>query len=288
MRLTLAAILAVVLVGGCAAKRAAAPEVASAGQAEAASQRSPAAWSAKDSRKLIRTVDLELRVHDTDEVADRVEDLTAASGGYISGVDAYLRQGLRHFRITIKVPASSLEEVLGELRALAAEVQREHLRTEDVTEQYIDLEARIRTLQATEVELHTLLTESRSRGHKAEDIMAVYRHLTEIRTNIEQSQAKLSALVNLTTYSTIKVELVPTEAARPLVSDKWRPSETVRGGVRSLVNALKLLADFAIYFVIVVLPVGLLVAIPLWLVVKGLRSIRRRRSEQSSVAEDAG
>ncbi len=227
-------------------------------------------------RKLIRTVDLELRVDDSDAAAESIRRLTEEAGGYVSEINAYRVEGLLHYSISIRVPVDGLDAVVARLKSLAAEVEREHLRTEDVTEQFVDLEARLRTLQLTEGELQALLAEARSRGSKADDIMTIYGYLTEIRTNIERLQGQLNALANLAAYSTVNLELAPTEAAQPLTGDTWRPSETVRGSLRTLVGAFKGLIDLTIFLVIVVAPICLVVGLVVWLAIKGLGRIRRR------------
>lgn len=230
------------------------------------------------SRKRARAVDLDLRVDDSDAAAERVRELTDSAGGYVSEVNGYRVEGLLRYGITIRIPVEELDTAVGQLKALAVAVEREHLRTEDVTEGFVDLEVRLRTLRLTEQELQALLAESRSRGSQAEDIMAIYRHLTEIRTDIEQLQGELSTLDSRTTYSTVNLDLAPTEAARPLVDDGWRPSETVRASFRTLVRALEVLAESAIVLVIVVAPIGLVLGSAAWLMVKAIGKLRRRPS----------
>ncbi len=229
-----------------------------------------------DARKLIRTVDFDLRVDDTEAAAEQIQALAKEVSGYVASVNAHRRLKLLHYQITIKVPVEQLDTVVDRIKALAVEVQREHLKTEDVTDRFVDLEARLRSLGATETELQGLLAESRSRGHKVKDIMAIYDQLTEIRTRIERLQAQLNSLDNLTTYSTVNMKLTPTEAARPIVADRWQPSATARSSFRTLLGALQSLADFAIVFFIVWLPIGLLIAIPLWLLFKLWRRVRHR------------
>ena len=231
-----------------------------------------------DARKLIRTVDLDLRVDDTEAAAEQVQELTRELSGYVASVNAHRRLKSLHYQITIKVPVGQLDTVVSQLKALAVEVLREKLKTEDVTDRFVDLEARLRSLNATETELQGLLAESRSRDHKVEDIMAVYDQLTEIRTRIEQLQAQLNSLDNLTTYSTVNMNLAPTEASKPIVADRWRPLSTIRSSFRTLLGALQSLADFAIVFTIVWLPIGLLIAIPIWLGFKLWRRLRRPSS----------
>lgn len=87
-----------------------------------------------DARKLIRTVDLDLRVDDTKAAAREVQALTREISGYVASINANRRQGLLYYQITLKVPVDQLDTTVERIKALAAEVQREHLKTEDVTD----------------------------------------------------------------------------------------------------------------------------------------------------------
>ena len=111
--------------------------------------------------------------------------------------------------------------------------------------------------------------------------MAVYKQLVEIRTSIEQLQGEQQALQRLTSLSTLNVELVPTEAARPLVVEGWNPGGTLRSSFRTLVQALQSLVDVAIVVLVVVVPIGLAIVLPLWLLLRFWRRARRRREAAS-------
>ena len=255
--------------------------------AEAAAPAPPAnlaasAVPAAQSRKLIRTVDLQVRVRSSEAAARQVQALTAKVGGYVSEMNAQrLDDGLLYYQISLRVPAARLDEALAAIRQLADEVEGEHQRVEDVTDRFVDLEARLRTLQATERELLALLAESRQRHSDAEDIMAIYRQLTDIRTQIEQLQGERDTLAKLVSLSTINLRLTPTEAARPLVGDGWQPGDTARGSVRVLLRLLRALGDFLIFAAIVLLPLGLL----FWLIYRVfLRERWRARRERRAAA----
>jgi len=215
-------------------------------------------------RRLIRIVDLELAVDDTEATAGRIRDLATSLGGYVGSTDARRRQGILSYSMTIHVPADELESAIARIKELASIVDREHLRTEDVTDRIIDLDARLRTLRATETELQALLEESRASQHGLEDIMAVYRELTRIRSEIEQFLGQLESLEERVSLSTINLVLRPTEAARAVVAERWSPTDLARNSARSLISVLQALAGFAIFFVIVVLSVTVVVAIPVW------------------------
>jgi hypothetical protein len=295
-------VLAVFLLSGCkkeaaeveeapasaAAPQRAATEAAAPAQdaQEDAAKTVPAATPAENrapaiSRKLIRTVDLRLEVKDSAAVAKKVEALVNGMGGFVAASDAQRMGDLLTYTMTVRVPVDRYGQALNAMRALAVRVDREHQQVEDVTDQYIDLDAHRRTLEATETELRGLLAESRQRGRKVGEIMEVYQRLVEIRSQIEQIQGQINSFDKRAALSTINLELVPTEAARPVADSSWQPSDTVRSSFRSLVGFLRWLADFLIYALIVLVPVGLVIAVGIFLLRWIFRrlgwSFRRRR-----------
>lgn len=240
--------------------------------ADAAQRAAPS--PALTARKLIKTVDIQMLVADTARAAREAQLLAASLGGYVANSTLQRQNGLLHYTITLRVPVERLDAALERIRRLGEQIERESVRSEDVTEQFIDLEARLTTLRATERELLELLSEARERGQKLEDVMAVYRELTEIRTSIEQIQGQLKALTTLTTLSTINLELLPAEAGKPLV-EEWRPAETLRASARALVKLLQALVDLAIWLVVTALPVVALLALLIWALLRLRRRFRR-------------
>jgi hypothetical protein len=227
-------------------------------------------------RRLVRKAELDLRVADTMAAAESVTKLVAQLEGHIGSSSANRIDENLHYSMTIRVPESRLDEAIAGLKKLADEVRREWSSAEDVTEQYVDLNARLLTLEATEKELRALLAESRQRQQKAEEIMAIYRELTTIRTNIEQIRGQLNVLQNLTSLATINLSLSPSESPTTVVTS-WRPTATISASFQSLATTLTVLADFAIVLVIVVLPTLLILALSVWLLLKVWQAARTRR-----------
>lgn len=229
---------------------------------------------AEAGRKLIRTVDLEIAVKNTEAVAQQVQALAESLGGFVSDINAQRSESLMQYDITLRVPAERLEEALAGLRKLAVRIDREQLSTEDVTDRFVDLSAQVRNLQVTENELLGLLAESRERGRKVDDVMAIYRELTAIRGQLEQIQGQINALEKLAALSTVHLRVRPDSVAAPIVrGDEWRPVETVRTSLRTLVKLIQNLADVAIVVVIVIVPVVL----PIVLLILLAKRLRKRR-----------
>ncbi len=228
-------------------------------------------------RMLIQRASLGLVVTDAAESMEDIKDLVDELGGYIADSNAWQQGDWLRARLTLRVPAESLETAMDQIKALAVKVQRESLSGEDVTEQYTDLGARLRNLEATEKELLALLTEVREKPNStAEDILDVHRRLSEIRGEIEQVKGRMQYLEQMTAMATIDVELVPDPLAQPVVEPGWAPLRTLTEASRSLVRSLKGLVDILIWLVIYLLPILLLIAIPIVLLVLLIRWLVRR------------
>jgi len=256
-----------------------APEMSakSAAQPPAQPAAQPAPGVANDTeRMIIRTVDLSLVVTDAEPAMQSITDMVTGMGGYVADSSAWREGEQLRARITVRIPAGDLDDAIAAIKALAVRVERENVSGQDVTEEFTDLSAQLVNLEAAEKELRELLAEVRQRTQQAEDILQVYRELTNIRGEIERVKGRMQYLSTLTALATLNIELIPDILARPVVEPGWRPLETLRNAGRALVNALKGLANALIWLVIYVLPLLILIAIPIVLVILLIRWLVRR------------
>ena len=230
-------------------------------------------------RMIIRTAELSLKVEDTEQALSQIKDIATSLGGYVASTNMQRVEEKLRGTVTIRVPAESFDAAMDQLKAIAIEVERESTSSQDVTEEYTDLNARLRNLEATEKELLELLTEVREKTGKAEDVLAVHRELSNIRGQIEQVKGRMQYLERMTALATINVELIPKEA---IVRAGWAPGGTLQDALRGLVRALQVLADIAIWLVVFVLPVGLVVIIPVAIVILLWRRWRTARQAQKA------
>jgi len=249
----------------------------------------PSGYGAADEEKariaelmVIHTVDLRLIVKDTQTSLEAVQKLANEMGGYIASSHTWHTDEQLSASLTLRVPADQLTTALEKLRALALDVDSESTSGEDVTQEYVDLEARLRNEEAYEKELLALLTETRERTSKAEDILAVYERLTEVRGRIEQIKGRMQYLENMSAMATINVELVPSELMQPITVAGWHPTGTARSAIRALINAFQFFVDAGIWIVLFGLPVLIIVALPfvvLWYVIRRVRRRKRKSTE---------
>lgn len=232
-------------------------------------------------RKIIYNVDIHLIVKDTDQAFGEIERLASEMGGFVSESNVWREDTFRRGTITVRVPAGQLEDALAQFRALALDVESETVDSQDVTEEYVDLGARLRNEQRTETELLELLA-SRSETGKTEDILEVHRELSNVRAQIEQISGRMRYLENLSAMATVRITVTPDALLQPIDVAGWRPQGTARDAVRMLLRTMQFFADAAIVFFLYIVPTVVVVAIPivaLVLLIRALwRGIRRQRA----------
>lgn len=300
--IAVALMLAVILAGGCAPRGA--DLVKQEGVADAvvgeraieapfAAEPAPAqpaeadgGYAASDvalpQRMIIRTVNMSVLVENTDDTLNEIRSLVAGYGGYVADSNRWMINDIQAMaQITIRVPAESLDAALEALRGMVLNVDRETLSGQDVTEEYTDVQARLRNLEATEKELLALLTEVRENRGKAEDILAIHRELTNIRGQIESLKGRSQYLERMTALATITMEIRPKTMPGAVIEPyRWSPLVTASRALRSLLIFGQVVADVAIYLLIFS-PVFIIPIVVLWLIVRALRRGRRQRAAAS-------
>ena len=242
-------------------------------------------------RMIIYTTDLILVVEDTARAMDEIKSLVTSHGGYLSSSRTWYEgspeKEQMHARLTVRVPADSLDQAVAQLKALAVKVKQESLSGQDVTEEYTDLSAQLTNLEATEVELRELLTEIRESRGKADEILQVHARLTEIRGEIERLKGRMQYLERSAAMARIDIELMPEEAPVDILEDEWKITRTLRSAARSLVHGLQALADVLVYLVILspiwAIPVGIILLLRyLWRKRKLRRATAKAKREEET------
>ena len=237
-------------------------------------------------RKIIYNVSLHLIVADTDAAFGEVQRLAGEMGGFVAESNMWRTDEHRQATITVRVPAEGLDDALDRFRALALDVENERVDSQDVTEEFVDLDARLTNERRTEAELLELL-ETRSETGKTQDILEVHRELSNVRAQIESIQGRMRYLENLSDMATVQITLTPDALMQPIDVGGWRPQGTARDAVRMLLRTLQFFADLGIVFGLYILPVLVVVAIPVTVIVLVIRALvrRARRRKRERAAE---
>jgi hypothetical protein len=255
-------------------------DTANQGKAGGAPGENPLPSQAQDeARMIVYTGSVSLLVNDTNDTVNKINDVLKNVNGYIASrsLVAYGEDKLRG-TISVRIPAAALDSTLAQIKALGVKVLKEDQASNDVTEEYTDLDARRKNLEAYEVELQKLLETVRERTGKAEDILAVYNQLTEVRGQIEQIKGRQKYLETTSALATYTIELVPIEEVVVEGTPGWDPGRTAREALDNLVSTMQGLGDVAITVSLFVLPVLLVILLPFAIAFWVVRALLKRRA----------
>ena len=187
-----------------------APREAPAAQAAAnakvaAAAPAPAARvSFAEDAKVIRDGTLTIVVADPAAAVAAVEQILAGMpGAFIAAAETRRAGDPRPTALTLRVPAAAFDRALAELRGLAEEVLAEQTTARDVTEEYTDLDARLRNLAAAETQLLALVEQADT----VEDLLQIEKRLAEVRGESERLQGRLNVLQDRIALATIRLLL---------------------------------------------------------------------------------
>jgi hypothetical protein len=256
--------------GEVAEEEAAADEAAPPSEAEASS--SPAAIGSLD-RKIIESATVELEVEDVIRGFTAATRIATEGGGFVASSNVHSEDDQRFATLTIRVPADEYASTLERLRGLG-EVVSEGSNASDVTEEYTDLQSRLRNLQAVEAQYVQLLAQATN----INDVLVVQDRLNITRADIEQIQGRINVLDDLTALASIDVFLSPPAVAAEEPSEGWRLFAPAEEALENSYDALKQVAAGAIaagiygLWILPLAAVGYVVA----------RFVARRQAAQSS------
>jgi len=185
-------------------------------------------------RYLIRNASLELEAEDAEAASQQLQEAVRAAGGYVSGLDKRVDGlGRPSVNLTLRVPADKLDGSLDAIRTLGR-IIHEQVTTEDVTEEYVDLDARLRNLKKAEERLLDHL----SKAILIDSTLKVEQELTRVREQIERFEGRLHFLGNRVRYSTIQIVISQKPKA-----EQMAPVATFSSG-RVFTQAVRSLAEF--------------------------------------------
>ncbi len=206
-------------------------------------------------RFIVRNGAVQASVEDTLAVKQTIEDRVAemANDGafVISSNESGRRNDLPTINMAIRVPVTHFDEMMDWLAAQVTEgtTATRSETADDVTAEYVDLAARIQSLQAARARLLELMQNAET----TEELLLAEQQLTQRETEIEGLQGRLQYLSQSAQLSRINITLTPYILSQP-PDLSWRPAETTRRAYDTLLDSGRNFLDFLILFVIAALP----------------------------------
>ena len=237
---------------------------------------------AQSNRKIIRNAEIGLEAESPEETQKRITGIAESKGGFIvesqqSSSDARLKTR-DVVNITLRVPAENFQSALDEIRQSAGRVVSETVKGQDVTEEFIDIEAQMKAKKALEAQFMEIM----KRANTVEDALDVQRQLAEVRGEIERIEGRLRFLENQSALSTIRVRIqTPAAISTSSTGFGYRLTESFGDGVDIALNFVLGLVTL----VIGLLPFALFIGLPGFLI--GRRLWRGRQKQPMSVSDIA-
>jgi anti-sigma factor RsiW len=229
---------------------------------------------------VVQTASLSIVAKNYDEANAAVQRLVTAHGGYIEKLDAKAQSGdSRSLSVALRVPAKELEGLLVDLRKLG-HVEEESKSNEEVSAEYVDLQARLKVAQATERRLVELLG---ARTGRLEDVLDVERELARVRAEVESMQGQSALMLHRVSYATVQVELSE-EYHQKLQSQSSMGTKlrnALLAGVQNLLDAIVALLIFVLNYGLSILFWLALFMTPVWLIWRRLRARQLAKSGSS-------
>jgi hypothetical protein len=221
-------------------------QVAAGGQGGTNGVPVPQAFDA--TRSVILTANIAMKAADPWATAEKAQAVATALGGDVIGLNESGGKDDRVASLTLRVPSLQFTEALRRLRALEADVTSSTVTGQDVSDQFVDLKARLAAKQLEEQRYLALLNRA---DNKVDDILKIDGVLSNVRTQIEQLQGQVNSIEKRTQFSTITVSInMPVAAIVPPTTPAWDPARTVALAIGSLAAVLRGLADIAIWMLV--------------------------------------
>ena len=237
----------------------------------------PALTATFSARRIIRNAELSLEVESPSGAEEAATAIAEKLGGFTVSSERHQYvdsegQSSVTIDLVLRIPAEQFQPALAQLRALSKRVASEKITGQDVTEEFIDLEARIRTERALEAQYLDILKDAKS----VKDALDVHTHLADVREQIEKAEGRKRFLENQTSLSTIHVEI--RKYVPEIRTSGFGFSSSLRAAAGDLVRVSAGIVTGVIRAVGILLPILVILGIPAYYVTRFVRARRRRRA----------
>lgn len=250
-----------------------------AGQANAASQKAPQKFAAVSSRKIVKSAAISLKTAAYDKSVTALENAVDYYSGFVqsSSTQGDGTKNARTASFTVRIPSAKFSDFLDSVGKVGRIVSRS-VKGEDISQEYLDTQARLGTLETERSRLVKLLSEA----SKMSDILAIEDKLTGIETSIEEYTGELKKWNSLVDLSTVNISLTETKKGTAAKTDSF--FGTAAYVFRQSVGALAATVKTICYVIIAIVPFAAAIGI-LCLIMFLILRRQKKRGEQNTVYE---
>ena len=211
-------------------------------------------------RKISKNAQLEIKVKSLDDSMNFITNKTNSYKGYIVSSSSYAPNTdyeTKTANISLRVPSDSLDQFLKEIKTYAKETIHESIFTQDITEEYIDVKAKITSMESSEQRLTKLLDKTES----VKEIVEVEKELSRLRADIDSLKGRFKFIENSVVTSLVRIYMEEIPNPVSISDPSWNTRDIA-------LDAIKALSSFGQFIISVI--VFIFVFTPVWILIAGL------------------
>lgn len=215
-------------------------------------------------RLILRNGSLSMVVDNVKNASKEISDYVIEKGGFVVSSNVSKGDVEVYGDISVRIPVDDFDSGVVYFKEMG-EVTSESVYGQDVTEEYVDLSAQLGNLQATEAQFLKIMDDAK----EIEDVLAVQRELSNVRSNIERLEGRVKYLTESARLATLTIYLSTDPGSLPVLDgdEQWKPLGVFKDALRSLIGFAKGFANFVIW-IAVYIPAILAFALIFWGVVR--------------------
>lgn len=195
-------------------------------------------------RQVIRTGEISFETNSADKTRQHIEQAAAQLGAYLADESSSNFGDRTEYRVVLRVPAAQFDALLADISATAPKLDSRTINSQDVTEEFIDVQARLQSKKELEARYRELL----KKAAKVEELVAIERELATLRGEIESIEGRLRYLTNQVSLSTLTVVFY--ERSTTATSYGFELVQSLKGGWQLLLDFLLLISKLWPFFFI--------------------------------------
>lgn len=220
----------------------------------------PAPPTSQPNRLVVRDTSLSLVATDVQSAIKNIEEEAVRLGGYLVDSNVSIPEGAASGTISVRVPSDKRSQAIDAFKQLVVKTVSESVSGADVTDQYVDMQARLEVLNKTKAKFEEILV----KAEKVQELLEVQRELTNMQAQIDSLKGQQKYLEQTAKLTKITAYISTDELALPYAPDQsWRPQVIFKQAVRSLIGSLRGVGSTLIW-IGVYAPVWLPILIIFW------------------------
>ena len=238
--------------------------------------------SAQIERMIVKSGILSIQVADPAYVADQITAIATKFNGFVVSSELHKSYSSDNpsGTVEIRVDATKFEAAIEEIEALVTDpekyIRNKNIFGDDITDQYVDQESRLKSLEAKKAKLEEILDMAKT----VKDTLSVYNEIASVNEEIEHVKGRMTYMEQSSRLSslTINIESIPEPVV--IAGYEWNIGDSFRQSINAFINTGQGFIDFILYFVISVLPFLIIIFLPIVLIIRWL--IRRGKKSKKT------